>query len=150
MNKDKESGCYRAGSAQGYLYMESRWEAMVPSSGYGGVPKRTTPKKWYCQPTRLLTQDPSEVHCLLVESVMATGSMRQVVRRQRTGQQQAVGSPIVAQGGAGEVLLRLRHPVLSLSGRGPPRRGYPGLALMVDGIELAVVGGLAARLTPWD
>ena len=130
---DEESGYYRAGSAQGYAYIESRREAV----GRPRVRKRTEEDNTeeVVLPSYQAAQDPSEVHRLLVESVMAAGSMRQVgkvVHRQR-GSSKSQVSRLWRQVGR-EKFSELRHRPVNLDSQGESR---DWLALMVDGIELA-------------
>jgi hypothetical protein len=130
---DKEAACYRAGSAPGYVYMETRREAVVRPR----VRKRSKEDNTeeVTLPSYQAAQDASEIHRLLVESVMAAGSMRQVgkvVHRQR-GSSKSEVSRLWRKVGQ-EKFSKLRHRPVDVDPQGEPR---DWLALMVDGIELA-------------
>jgi len=130
---DKEAACYRAGSAQGYAYMESRREDVMRPR----VRKRVVQdnSKEVMLKSYKAAQDPSEVHRLLLEALMAAGSMRKVgkvVNNQR-GSSKSQVSRLWRQVGR-EKFSELRHRSVNVDSRGEPR---DWLALMVDGIELA-------------
>jgi len=130
---DKEAACYRAGSVQGYVHMESRREDVMRPR----VRKRVVQdnSKEVMLKSYKAAQDPSEVHHLLLEALMAAGSMRKVgkvVNNQR-GSSKSQVSRLWRQVGR-EKFSELRHRPVNVDSRGEPR---DWLALMVDGIELA-------------
>ncbi|MCK4394321.1 IS256 family transposase [Candidatus Bipolaricaulota bacterium] len=130
---DKEAACYRAGSALGYVYMESRREAVVRPR----VRKRTKEDNTeeVALPSYQAAQDASEAQRLLLEALVAAGSMRKVgkvVHHQR-GSSKSYVSRLWQKVGR-EKFSELRHRPLDVDVEGEPR---DWLALMLDGVSLA-------------
>lgn len=130
---DPDTSCYRAGTALGYAYIESRRE---PTS---------RPRVRRCmtgqasQEVELTSyraaQDRSEAHRLLIEAMLAAGSTRKVgklIDGQR-GSSRSQLSRLWRQVGR-ERFAELRHRPLVADGNGN-RRDW--LAIMLDGIVLA-------------
>jgi putative transposase len=130
---DPDVCCYRAGSAPGYAYIESRRE---PTSR-PRVRRHTAGQT--SQEVELTSyraaQDRSEAHRLLIEAMLAAGSTRKVgklVRGER-GSSRSQLSRLWRQVGR-EKFAELRHRALAEDADGK-RRDW--LALVLDGIVLA-------------
>ncbi|MBC8492657.1 MAG: transposase [Chloroflexi bacterium] len=130
---DPEAMCYRSGSAAGYAYMESRREQVsrprVRRRTDEGTTEETALRSYRA------AQDPSEVHRLMIEAMLAAGSTRKVgklVRGQR-GSSRSQLSRLWRQVGR-EKFAELRHRPLAEDADGR-RRDW--LALVLDGIVLA-------------
>jgi len=129
---DPDASCYRAGSAAGYAYMESRRET-VQRPRVRQHTDEGTAEEVELQSYRA-AQDPSEAHRLLIEAVLAAGSMRKVgklVNHQR-GSSRSQLSRLWREVGR-EKFAQLRHRSLAEDERG---KAMAWLALMLDGIVL--------------
>jgi len=129
---DTEASCYRSGSAPGYAYMESRREAVQRPRVRRRKAKGTT-EEVELRSYRA-AQDPGEVHRLLIEAMLAAGSMRKVgklMNRQR-GTSRSQLSRLWCEVGR-EKFAELRHRSLAEDEDG---KAMDWLALMLDGIEL--------------
>jgi transposase-like protein len=128
-----EASGYRAGSAPGYAYMESRREAVQRPRARRRKAEGTT-EEVALQSYRA-AQDPGEAHRLLVEAMLAAGSTRKVgrlVHRQR-GSSRSQLSRLWREVGR-EKFTQLRHRSLAESEDG---KRLDWLVLMLDGVELA-------------
>jgi len=129
---DPEASCYRSGSAPGYAYMESRRESIQrPRARQRKEEGRT--EEVELQSYRA-AQDPSEVHRLLIEAMLAAGSTRKVgklVNHQR-GSSRSQLSRLWCEVGR-EKFAQLRHRSLAEDEDG---KALDWLALMLDGIVL--------------
>ena len=130
---DSSASCYRAGSAQGYTYIESRREPIsrprVRRHMVGQANEEVDLTSYRAG------QDPSEAHRLLIEAMLAAGSTRKVgklVGGQR-GTSRSQLSRLWRQVGR-EKFAELRHRSLVADEKGK-RRDW--LAVMLDGIVLA-------------
>ena len=128
-----EAYYYRSGSATGYAYMESRREQVrrprVRRRAEDDVTEEVELTSYRA------AQDPSEVHRLLIEAMLAAGSMRKVgklVGGQR-GSSRSQLSRLWRQVGR-EKFAELRHRSLAEDDDGKRRDWF---ALMLDGIVLA-------------
>lgn len=130
---DHTASCYRAGSAQGYVYMESRREEVARPRVRRRMAEDTTEE--VLLNSYSAAQDPSEVQRLLLEALLAVGSMRKVGRvvSGQRGSSRSQVSRLWRQVGQ-EKLGELRHRPLDEDGHGK-RRDW--LALMLDGVALA-------------
>jgi len=131
--RDSKGSCYRAGSAPGYAYMESRREAVqrprVRRRTEEGATEEVLLRSYRA------AQDPGEVHRLLIEAMLAAGSTRKVgkvVGRQR-GSSRSELSRLWCEVGR-EKFAELRHRSLAEDEDG---KALDWLALMLDGIVLA-------------
>jgi len=130
---DQSASRYRSGTAQGYVHIESRREQVsrprVRRRTVGDTTEEVTLTSYRA------AQDPSEVRRLLLEALLAAGSMRKVgtlVKGQR-GSSRSQVSRLWRQVGR-EKLGELRHRPLDEDDHGK-RRDW--LALMLDGVTLA-------------
>ena len=130
----KEARFYRAGSTTGYVYMDSRRENVarprVRQYKDGEVTTKEVTLRSYAA-----AQDAREVERLLIETLVAAGSMRKVgnvVNNQR-GTSSSQLSRLWQRIGR-EKFLKLRDRSLNVDDEGNPR---DWLALMVDGVSLA-------------
>lgn len=130
---DKSSAFCRAGSAPGYVYIESHREEVVRPR----VRRRdeTGRSDEATLNSYAAAQDAGEAHRLLRESIIAAGSMRKVgnlVNKQR-GSGKSQVSQLWMQAGI-EKFAELRSRRLDADENGEPR---DWLALMLDGVWLA-------------
>ena len=130
---DKSSDFCRAGSAPGYAYIESRREEVirprVRRRDEAGRSEEATLKSYAA------VQDAGEAQRLLIEAIVAAGSMRKVgnlVNNQR-GSGKSQVSQLWRQAGI-EKFAELRSRRLDVDENGEPR---DWLALMLDGVHLA-------------
>lgn len=131
--REAETICYRAGSAPGYAYMESRREPVQRPRARRLTEEGTT-EEVPLQSYRA-AQDPSEAHRLLIEAMLAAGSTRKVgkvVRHQR-GSSRSQLSRLWREVGR-EKFVQLRSRSLA---EGEDGKALDWLAVMLDGISLA-------------
>ena len=124
---------YRAGSAKGYGYVESRREDIVRPR----VRRRQEDKgtEEITLESYAAAQDASEAQRLLLEALVTAGSMRRagrIVHKQR-GSSKSTVSRLWKKVGR-ERLAQLRRRSLNVDSAGKPR---DWLALMLDGVALA-------------
>ena len=129
----REAEFYRAGSAEGYAYIEARREDIVRPRVRQREEEATTgevPLESYTA-----AQDASEAQRLLLEALVAAGSMRRVgrvVNKQRGSSKSNVSR--LWQKVGREKFAELRRRPLNVDATGKPR---DWLALMLDGVSLA-------------
>ena len=130
---DPEASGYRAGSAPGYAYMESRREAVQRPRARRQKAEGTT-EEVALQSYRA-AQDPGEAHRLLTEAMLAAGSTRKVGRlvNHQRGSSRSQLSRLWRDVGR-EKFAQLRHRSLA---QGEDGKALDWLALMLDGIELS-------------
>jgi len=123
---------YRAGSAEGYAYVESRREGIVRPRVRQRVGDNRTEE--VALESYSAAQDASEAHRLLLEALVARSTRRvgNVVRNQRGSSKSSVSR--LWQKVGREKLAHLRGRPLDVDSNGKPR---DWLALMLDGVALA-------------
>jgi len=129
----REAEFYRAGSAEGYAYIEARREDIVRPRVRQREEEAATEEVTLESYTA--AQDASEAQRLLLEALVAAGSMRKVgkvVHNQR-GSSKSYVSRLWQKVGR-EKFSELRHRPLDVDAEGEPR---DWLALMLDGVSLA-------------
>ena len=129
----EDSEFYRAGSAEGYAYVESRREDIVRPRVRQCKGDETTEEATLESYTA--AQDASEAQRLLLDALVAAGSMRRVgrvVNKQRGSSKSNVSR--LWQKVGREKFSELRRRPLDVDGNGEQR---DWLALMLDGVSLA-------------
>lgn len=123
---------YRAGSAKGYAYVESRREGIVRPRVRQRVGDNRTEE--VALDSYSAAQDASEAHRLLLEALVAKSTRRvgKVVHKQRGSSKSSVSR--LWQKVGREKLVQLRERPLDVDRDGKPR---DWLALMLDGVGLA-------------